>query len=243
MRQRVTAPGLPSSPAIYFDKEALQAKVSLRHPTWRGTENALQVVELLVWVARIGLGVFLWNRLGEVDPFGRFILVFLSVAVAVPVPAILFRFAVRGFFARRVFPSRTTLWATPDAIAIESRLYRQPVLIWRRWNEQPIGIRFIFDRDHSAERYSFGLNYKRKLSKDHLNESVMLYAVLTSTDAASPAYSGHQDASMRAIPITEIGSGDASRVTMAFAHAMTLTASRPEEAPTQTKAGIDIDAI
>lgn len=243
MMKRVTAPGLPSSPKIFFDEKAQQAKISLRHSTWHGIEHALQATELLVWIARIGLAAYLWNRFGYVDLLGRLILVFLIVVVAIPLPAMLLRIALRGFIARQVFPARTTLWVTPEAIAFQSRLYSRPVVVWRQWNDQPVGIRFILDRDYSAERYSSGLDYKRKLPKEHLNESAMLYAVVTTTDLTRATSGGQQDASMRTLPITEIGSDAATRATMAFAHALTITASRPtEDAPKPTH-GIDIDAV
>lgn len=243
MMQRVTAPGLPSSPGIWFDAEKQQAKVTLRHPTWQSTERALSVTELVSWVVRIGVAVYVWRNHRYEDFHATFLLMLFVVAVVFPIVAGLVRSVLRNFLARQLFPTRTTLWATPQAIAIRSRLYSQPFVIWREWEGQPIGIRFIVDRDQAADQYCFSLDYKRKLSKDHLSSSAMLYVVLTTVDHELASSRSQHDASMRAIPITEIEQGTAAKVTMAYAHALALTSPQPKDTSTKTDTGIDIDAV
>lgn len=240
---RVTAPGLPSSPKILFDPKKLRAKVAMRHTTWRGTEKALYATELLTWIARLGLAVYLWQRYPHHGFGPRLLLIFVAVVILFPIVAAIVRGSFRHFMARQIFPSKTTLWVTPDAIAFRSGLYSNPVIISRAWNGVPIGIRFIVDRDQAAEQYNYSLDYKRKLPKDHLSQSSMLYLVLTTGNPTQAVNYGGHDSSMRSIPITEIDSNLATKATMAYAHSLTITTPRPGQADTQPDVGIDIDQV
>lgn len=243
MMKPVTAPGLPSSPRIWFDAQQKRARVSLRHPTWQGTEHALQLTEGLIWLGRIGLWCYAWGHFSPHDALGRLIYTFLIVVLAMPAPAMLMRITLPGFFARRLFGARTRLWLTPEAIAIESRLYSRPVIVWRRWDDNEVGMRFIYNVDRTAMRQRSKLGYKRSLPTEHFDHSVMLYVVLTTVSADQAIQSHGHDASMRTIPITEMDSGVANRVTMAYAHALTLTKADPKSKTPQPKTGIDIDTV
>jgi len=240
---RVTAPGLPTFPKLWFDPKQRRAKVSMRHPTWHSYEWAIRATELITWIT---CGVLTWLIWPLIPPFEDWVvrvIAFLFVAAFVcGIAAAVLRVSLREFLARQLFATRTVLWFTPEAIVIRSRLYARPVVVWRRWNAHPVSVRFILQEDRNAQVYANSFQRRRRSPADHLKEAVMLEVVVLTANRQSKVDFMGQSAVFRSIPISEVSSRWAARFTMVYTAAAALTSPVQTTQSSQPAAGVDIDA-
>ncbi len=239
--QRVTAPGLPSSPALYFDNETKRAKVTVRHPTWHSRERAMKAATLVVLIV-FGFLVWLNCQLFTGAPPETVLLLIFGSLITFPIVAFAIRYSLTGFFERQIFPARTTFWFTPNAIAFKSRLYSNPVIVYRNWKNRPVKISFILDFDQEAMNFSNSIPFKKKHPKDHLNHSEILTIVIKAIDEAVPSdHYGLPDA-QRSIPVTELSNRLGRKFTLVYAAAASMTAAKPSVVETPRATGTDIDS-
>ncbi len=239
---RVSAPGLPPLPRLYFDPRQRRAVVAARHPTWRSHQHAIRVTELTSWALTILVAFLLWPLTAMEDMVCRVALFVLAMAIIYEILNYLLHRTWRYFLARQVFATRTVLWFTPEAIAFRSRLYERPVVIWRNWKTLPVRVKFILQPDRDIPSQNPRARPARNIPVEHLHEAMVLELVLTAHDRRRNVNSGSQDAVLRAIPITEISSRLATRFTMVYSAAAMLTA--PVQTSVEREAqGADIDAI
>lgn len=239
--KRYSAPGLPPQPPLLFDAPKRRAKVTARHATWQSEEWARRATVVVGWTT---VGVLLWRLwvgLAPMPPLPRGLVLLLAYAVGSPIIRGLITATLHPFLARQVFAKRTTLWVTPEAVAIRSHLYRRPVMIWRRWEDAPVGIRFIAGENQRAAQYASHLKYEKRATRPYLEEAALLQMVLTSISPLSGSAAEGQDGSLRAIPITDIHQRMATRFTMVYAAALALTARTAEPEP--VRYGVDIESV
>lgn len=243
--KRVTAPGLPPSPALWADDRRTRVVAVARHPTWRSTECALATIRLLTltmqaslaWLVLWGLP---WTERSPLEFSARVVGWLIAAALVSAILTPLARQTLVGFLERRVFASRTVLGFTPEAIVLRTRLYRRPVVVWRRWRGVPVETRLIVQEDPGARRYAATLNAKRRQDRAHLDDSTVLALVLSL--AARPGHPEHGAArSRRAIPLTELPRELAPWFTMALQAAADLTTPASTQPGKQTARGTDID--
>lgn len=235
---RVTAPGLPPYPRLWMDPRTRRAVVSVRHATWQSDDWAIRATILSSIALTIALAWIVWPRLQIEDVVGRVFVFIFVVAFIYQLADYVLQRSLRHFFARQVFATRTTLWFTPEAIALQSRLYDKPLLVRRNWRDLPVRIRFIVQTD----TYAQNLASYRGNRASHLQESRMLEMVLTTNDRQRDTNYQGQEAILRTIPITEVHSWLAPRFTMVFTAAAALTAVPRHHQQSNTTLGTDIDA-
>lgn len=242
--RRVSAPGLPTWPPLLFDSHRRRAMISARHPVWRGQEWALTITELLsVFVTGV-LALLAWPYfIPHVDIVGRILLGTLAVVFAAWVLKFLLHQSVGLLLARWVLSTKIDFWFTPEAVAFRSRLYARPVVVWRHWQHQPVGVRFIIQEDRDAISYVQSLDGKRKLPTHHLREAKLLELVMTTARQQGPMPSGGQDNILRTIPVTEVNCRWAAKLTMVCAAAVMLTADQDNSSHGWAGGGADIDAL
>lgn len=166
---------------------------------------------------------------------------FLIVAFVFPIARPLIETASRGFLARQIFASRTTLWTSEKAIAFKSRFYSKPVVVWRRWKGQTVMGKFILDRDQNAMRYATDERQNKPGPRSHLDEAMVLEIVISAMNKDVPTAIRGQGPLQRTVPVTEVNSQLATKFTMVFAAATMLT-QIPNDKRSQTTQGTDIDA-
>lgn len=241
---RAIAPSLPPYPKLMFNPAARRAVVSVWHPTWQSHEWAKYPTEAVVWIV-VGLFAwFLWPYLPPTEGPYRILFCFFATVAFSPIAAFFLRQSLRGFLARRIFPTKTVIWFTPNAIAFKSRLYAKPVVVWRKWQSQTVRIRFILQPDRNAEILAKQLRSEPKQTAiDHLEESQLLEMVLTTSDKPKQTNLQSQEGLLRTIPITEINSRLATRFTIVFAAAAALTAAIQSPTTNEARKGTDIDEV
>lgn len=238
MMTRVTAPGLPPFPKLYVDPERRRAQVAARHATWRSDEWAARGTTLLSLAIRVAL---CWWLAGAWERLPPPLVVGIVLAILTPFVSGCLRATLQPFLARRVFPTRTTLWVTADAIAFQSALYAAPVVAWRRWNGLPVGVRFIAQRSPRAAEYAESLPYKKRRAKKHLAEAAELVLVLATQAHELTAAIGAAPGTCRAIPIGDLRQDDASRFTVVYAAALAMTAAETPQSQRRPRRGVDIE--
>ena len=239
--KRISAPGLPPWPRLYFDQDKKIAVVSARHATWRSFEWARRASYVLLAAATAVVAYLLWIRLPIQDPAIRGAGAFLITAFVFPIAKPLVENASRGFLARQIFASRTVLWASEKAIAFKSRFYSKPVVVWRYWKGQTVTGKFILNRDQNATRYATDERQNKPGPRSHLDEAMVLEIVISAMDKDAPMTSRGQGPLQRTVPVTELNSQLATKFTMVFAAATMLT-QKTDEKQKQSGSGTDIDA-
>ena len=239
--KRISAPGLPPWPRLYFDQDKKIAVVSARHATWRSFEWARRASYVLLAAATAVVAYLLWIRLPIQDPAIRGAGAFLITAFVFPIAKPLVENASRGFLARQIFASRTILWASEKAIAFKSRFYSKPVVVWRYWKGQTVTGKFILNRDLNATRYATDERQNKPGPRSHLDEAMVLEIVISAMDKDVPMTSRGQGPLQRTVPVTELNSQLATKFTMVFAAATMLT-QKTDEKQKQSGSGTDIDA-
>lgn len=240
---RVTGPGLPPYPKLMFDPKNRRAIVSVRHPTWQSHEWAIHATALVVWAVTGLLVFFAWKIAPDFEIVFKVMVFLFATVILYNVVNFLLHRSLRYFLARRVFATRTIFWFTSEAIAFRSRLYAKPVIVWRKWHSLPVRVRFILLPDRDVLVFSNSLSSKRKVPSEHLHESRMLEIVLTTVDRQRDVNLNGQDTILRTIPITEIDNRLATKFTMVYAAAVMLTASVQTPIESESKGGVDIDAV
>ncbi len=235
----VTAPGLPPWPRLYLDQQRRLAYVVAKHPTWRSYEWALRATTFLKWVVFVPTGYCLWLQLFQLDTSVRIVALFLGCCFLFPIVSLTIRYSTHGFLARQLFATRTKFWASPHAIAFQSRFYRKPVVVWRRWKDQRVKSKFILNRDADAASCSMDRQGTQNHPRGHLNEAMVLEIVVTAVDTRTTVASRDQ-LLQRTIPITEVDGQLARKFTMVFAAAVMLT-SNDSQVSALTTSGTDID--
>ena len=239
--KRISAPGLPPWPRLYFDQDKKIAVVSARHATWRSFEWARRASYVLL-AGVMAIAVYLlWSRLPIQNPAIRGAGALFIAAIIFPIAKPLVETASRGFLARQIFASRTILWTSEKAIAFRSRFYSKPVVVWRHWKGQTVTGKFILNRDQNATRYATDERQNKQGPRSHLDEAMVLEIVISAMDKDVPMTSRGQGPLQRTVPVTELNSQLATKFTMVFAAATMLT-QKTDEQRKRSVSGTDIDA-
>ncbi len=185
---------------------------------------------------------FPWAEPTILEASLRLVVGLVVMALLSPLIRFVLRVSLQGFLERTLCASRTTFWITSQGMAFRSRLYDQKVLIQRRSGTAVINVRPILQADRNAMAYSAGLDWKRKLPKEHLQESQVLCLVVTTGDPRRPGEQRLAAHGHRLIPVTEINGRVAANYTTVLAAAVALTAATEFEASNQpVSGGVDID--
>lgn len=237
---RVTAPGLPPHPKLLFDEATRRAKIVVRHATWQSQERALYVTEAIVWLV-VALSAWQsWQWLPGWELPSRCLLLLAIVAALLPITRYALRNTLPTFIARQLLATRLEFWLSPEAMAFRCHRYDQPVVVWREWEAKPVRLKFILQNDRDAEAYHRSLGNKRSLPVNHLHEARLLELVLTTVNRHTAEKFDGQGTILRTIPVSEIDSQLATKVTMVLAAAVTLTVPQQRE-PVAAAGGQDID--
>ena len=241
---QITSPGLPPWPKLWFDRRQPRAIVKVRHPTWRSYECAYYATEIIVWVVNGGIACTAWTMFSTPELALRVFFVFMALIICFPMAALATRAALRDPFARQVFATKTTFWVTEESVIFKSRLYTSPVVVWRKWKDKPIGIKFIVQQDPDANRYITDHQQQRKWPRTPISEASVIGLVVatpTGHDGAMPTTNGNLQ---RSIPISEVSSRFAQKFSTVFAAALLLVPLEEEQKRTGTQSnGVDIDAV
>jgi len=238
---RVTAPGLPSWPRLYFHPEKRQAVVPLRLATWRSWERAYLTAGLVAWTINLLATAYIWNYLAFVEnPIGRGMVTFVALGVVATVTKPLVPAALGGFLARQLFAYRSTVWFTPHVIAFKSPLYEGGVQLERLWNGHPVLFRFDMSIDADAQSK---LTLKETSNQLHryYQSAQLLRLVITAADAQRWTATAH-NAQMRSLPILEIDGKDVSAVATVLTGAVALTTGQGSQVA-RSIPGHDIDTF
>lgn len=236
----VTAPGLPSLPKLWFDKKRQRAFVSARHATWYGYEWAARTTVLLSLMVTAVLVYFAWKYVPESNrPGGIMLLAFVATFVHACVSDLLSA-TLRSLIARRIFARKTTIWFTPHVIAFRSPFYARPVLVWRKWRTLPVEVRFIVEPDRDAAHYDDDMRFRHKPPIKHVQEAMVLKAVIRTVDKFQGPDVPSENAAMRSLPLAEMGQAEAMGFVMVYAAAAALTAATDRDIVHFSKA-VDID--
>lgn len=238
---RVTAPGLPPSPALLFDEQLRQAAVSLRLPTWRSWGRAHVATNLVLVASSAAVGGWLWLYLAGLTPVPRASLSLmawgLSYAFAKPFSHVLFD----GFLARQLFATSSKVWFTELAIAFKTSLYENGVLVDRSWNGQPILSRFDVTQDlEAAEAVTISSPYANHVQRRRQTACILRMIVGVSS-SNRPASLARDPQLMRAIPVLEVDQRDAAQIAMVLTAATALTSKQSANNGSH-RIGRDIDA-
>ncbi len=241
---RMVAPSLPPYPKLMFDASTRRAIVTAWHPTWQSHERAKCLTELIVWTAVGLLAWFLWFKLSTDDVALQILLSIFPITISYYSLTFLLHKSFNEFFARRVFPTKTVVWFTENAIAFKSRLYAKPIVIWRKWHSQTVRIRFILQPDRNAQTYANQLRASKKQTTiNHLEESQLLEMVITTSDRQRETSNRGHNGLLRTIPITEINCSLATRFTIVYGAADSLTGVVQNLQNKEAGTGTDIDGI
>lgn len=240
---RVAAPGLPPVPKLMFDPTRRRAVVSARHATWQSHEWGSLGASMIIVTLSVGLGIGLWRLITPSHKVLGMIAAVYGAGITYGLAVALLHKSWTSFLARRVFATHTILWFTSEAIGFRSRLYSKPVIVWRKWHSIPVRIRFIVQPDRNALARANSLQAQHKLAPEPLKNSSMLELVLTASDKHRMGSTPDQDAILRTVPITEVDSQLATKMTMVYTAAITLTAPVHNTIADRAEKGRDIDAL
>jgi len=238
---RVTAPGLPSWPRLYFHPENQQAVVPLRLTTWRSWERAYLTAQLIAWTINLLATVRVWNSLAFVEnPIGRGMVMFVAFGMVATVTKPLVPAALGGFLARQLFAFKSTVWFTPHVIAFKSPLYEGGVQLDRQWNGHPVLFRFDMSIDADAQS-KLTLKEPSNYLHRYYQSAQLLRLVITAADAERWTVTAH-NAQMRSLPMLEIDGKDVSAVATVLSGAVALTTGQGSQVA-QNIPGHDIDTF
>ncbi len=239
---QVNSPGLPPWPPLRWDEAENKAVVNVRHATWRSFEWSYYLTEALVWAGKIAIVLGVWHTLPIEGPAYRVFATLGLIIILFPIASYVTRTALRGAIARQLFPTMTRVWVTADAIIFSSRIFTQPVVIWRHWKGLAVKTRFIIQPDAEANRYLRD-QPQRKLPRGPLEEAALIEAVVATPNEEGSLMSAGQHALQKSIPLTETSNENARKIATVFSAAILLVDSRASQTnKTKPATGIDIDA-
>ncbi len=241
MRQ-ASSPGLPLWPRLWHTKDGSKCVVKVRHPTWRSYECSYFATEVIIW---IGAGVICYAtwKIFVTPQIGlRLFFVVLSLALSIPLFSLAMRISLRDMLARVLFATTTKICFTDTAIIFKSRLYATPIVVWRRWHDFPVGLKFIVQDDADAKKYLASRKSDRKWPRAPIDEAAVIDLVVINPSGMQgnlPAREG--SGIQRSITVTEVSSRFAQKFTTVFNTAVMILESAEQEQETATSEGKDID--
>lgn len=243
--QRVSAPGLPPLPKLWLDAKNTRAYVCVKLATWRSHERSRITVTLLRFCLNIGVGVYIWGRLSVLQNIvGQVLITLFLVSIFAGLTRKILHDGLEGFFARQLLAVRTKFWFTSEIIAFKSRLYENGVIVRRSWNGQPVQGRFDLSNDDGiTEARSQHSQQQQVRDNSHLRNASILRLVISAFNPNQTMAQGQQPSFLRAIPVLEIDSRDAQKLTVVLTAASTLTSRNENETTSQSGQGVDIDTI
>lgn len=244
--KRFRAPELPPFPKLLVDREKCRAIVSARHAVWQSHERAGVLTSVVLLIGALSFAYIVARLVPPTELHAFWVVYVIAAVLLCTVSFAVLRSLLSEFFARQVFPTKTTFWFTADAIAFSSRLYSKPVVIWRKPGSRPVSLRFLLDQDQNAEacarahaaKHSSG---KRAVPGSHLHEAQLLYLSIAEGDL-SAAPGTLPRAIMRRIPVTEVSSRQGTKFTMVCNAAIALTFADEKRTGVSVAAAADIDA-
>jgi hypothetical protein len=243
---RVTAPGLPTWPRLYFDPKTKRARISAKLVTWRSHlwAGRMEGLLLLIVYSIPAYFVYQWVVNGDGDFSRRLGYGIVGSAIAFSLSRPLLGSIFRPFFAKIIFCQRVKVWFTPTAFAFSSRFYNKPVVVWRSWKGNPVQGRFDLADDEEAEMVKESLSFEQKVRAKHLSMAKVLRVIITTINPSRLLGAEHQANLVRSIPLTEIDGNDAQKFTMVLAAASSLTSLKASDASKSSiDVGIDIDSL
>lgn len=222
--ERVTAPGLPNWPALRFDSENRQAIVSAAIPTWRSriyAEGSAQVLIFTIWIA---IGYWLWTR--SVSRFSGvetlFVFAFF-MALLFPLVAAFTKPNLVPLLVRRLFATKTKVMFSAEMICIKSRLYSQPIVVWRSWEGRPVRCRFMVEQDQGAARAGDESQILQQRFGGSLREATIVALLIDTGQTLQVTPEPGFDSSYRSVPVTEANTEFATKLTTVYTAAAALT--------------------
>lgn len=237
---RLAAPGLPTWPRLYFERQQQRAIVTFRLATWRSWERAFLLTKLSSWIVNLIAAVYLWHWLGLIPfPIARIFLTFLGYAMTAAITKPLFPAAFAGFFARRIFAIRCTFWFSPQAIACRSPLYENNLLLQRHWHNFPVQFRFDITPDtETQQKATLSAETPHQLRRQY--HSAQLLRLIITTHNPHQTISATNNPLMRSIPLLEINTKDAAQVATVLTTATALTTCITKQSTTPQAQDIDL---
>ncbi|MEM9409498.1 MAG: hypothetical protein AAGA30_00125 [Planctomycetota bacterium] len=232
---RLIAPGLPSWPKLYVDRQSRRAFVFAKHPTWRSYRYASRFAKLLAFLVWLLATYCMWVFLHEFETESRLLISIFSSVLLFPIAQFLVIHGTVGFMARQIFATRTRVWITPNSFAYRSRMVRKPIVIWRQWKGQDVRLSFILNRDDGAAFAA--AESKPGNQSPHVQQAMILEIVISSTNRQDRMASS-EHLLRRTIPLTEVSSRNARKLSTVFAAAVAVTAKK---ANSGSQRGVDID--
>ncbi|MEO1616654.1 MAG: hypothetical protein AAFV88_12430 [Planctomycetota bacterium] len=240
--RRMTAPGLPSWPPLWFDQRSKRAVIRARFPTWRGFELGIKVTRGLVLLNIPVCMVVAWKLTPTLDKFVLRLIVFLVIwSVIYTLSVRWMRYQLPALLSRQLFASRVSLWFTSQAIAFKSKLYRRGVVLARNRTQSDISVQFNIDECPAAKWQASGLDPKRQETKAHFELGRRLMIVVSGVDART-RLSGSESLIRKSLPVCEMFEGDVSKLAVVCNAAQMLTEKETENHVFSNRMGVDIDA-
>ncbi|WP_417850280.1 hypothetical protein [Thalassoglobus sp.] len=238
---RYTAPGLPNSPKLWFDRERKSARVNVRVDSWRSWVRAHRATRVVRWLINFYIGWLVWHKLDFIDsPFGRGFWIMIVVAMFSAAAKAWMHFALDGFFARQLFGETTRFWFNSQAVAFKSKLYANGVVIWREWKDRLVHVTFRVERDQYADNQLPARDFSQEETKRRrMTASIIRLTIEMRHHDHLPTVTDDPNA-MREIPVIELDQEDVAEVAMVLMTAAALTQRSPEQR-NQLPPGIDID--
>lgn len=240
--RRVVAPGLPSSPPVYLDAQDHKALVIVQVATWRSWGYAEATTKIALWCITGVCTLSLWNWLAILqDPKARVCLTAMGLGLTYAFTNSLGRPVLEGFFARQLFSTRTKITFAPDSIAFRSRLYRNGVVIWRKWRGENVEPRFDVAQDYDATESGYS-PYQMMGLVQRRRQTACLVRLIIAVASSNRLTTTSVLTSMRSVPLLEADQRDAPRIATVLTAASALT-SQQREAHTDQGISIDVDPL
>jgi len=183
----------------------------------------MRLAAFLVSFGYVVFAVFAWRFLDPMQPAYRVGVLLFGCAFAFPMIKFVTVHGFVGFLARQVFATRTSVWVSPRVFAFRSRIFVNPVAIWRLWKGQLVRLSFILNQDDDAALVASELRQNQQALQSHLKEAMVLEVVVSARNTADPLTSSEQ-LLRRTVPVTEISVRNARRFSTVLAAAVAITA-------------------
>lgn len=242
---RVSAPGLPIWPELFWDPEKQVAIVSAAIPTWRSRVLADRSARIAISAAWIAAGYWLWHRLVAGTGSAEALIMFgVSMAFLCPLISALAKPNLIPFFMRRLFATKTVITFSPESIFIQSRLYDQPLAVWRVWEGRPVRCRFMLEQDRYAAQAGADSPSLQQRFGGALREAMQVSLLIDTGQRIQVTPEPSFDSCNRSIPVTEADGEFATKITTVYSAAAALTSvwhTSHADLSSTTPQGVDID--
>ncbi|WP_047816352.1 hypothetical protein [Rhodopirellula islandica] len=228
-------PGLPTSPALYFDAERGEAYVSTRVVDWRAVERGYQLTRLVLPLMHLGVLFWVWNALPSARGLtGEDVIVWGAIGlfgymiVSLVTSPLIWYFMPRCF-SGLFFSKRLTFLFTSNAIGFRSWFYSNGVRITRRFRGRPTQIKIAIRSDLEAESYSEYVSTTRPggqpriWPKCHFRHARKLEFVIVGGSGNTPQLHPSGPHRLRTLPVATLPLTQGESLTVVLNAAISLT--------------------